>query len=120
MFGIAAFAQSTLAGLVDNNRIQYANNGVYAYVGKSIENLHTRYLQATNGAYSYTGSNSDKYRNSKILGMSGTYAITGINSYSKVFIGDWEKEFNLPDTWTTQSVAESVWTDEIPPLTTWN
>tara|TARA_R110000868_G_scaffold81286_3_gene230238 strand:+ start:902 stop:1138 length:237 start_codon:yes stop_codon:yes gene_type:complete len=78
MFGLSAFAETPLSSLsgVLNNRVQYANNGAYSYIG--------------------------------------------INSTSRLFIGDWELEFNPSDTWVDESNTTSTWIDEIPPSTTWN
>lgn len=120
MFGIAAFAQSTLAGLGGNNRIQYAKNGTYSYVGKPISIIETRYLLADNGAYSYVGSDSIINHHRNILGASGSYTYVGINSTSSLFIGDWELECASPDVWTCQDTEAVTWVVETVAPITWN
>ena len=98
MFGISAFAQSPYAGLGGNNRIQYASNG----------------------AYSYVGSDSIINRHSKILVAFGAYTYVGISSTSSLFIGDWELEFASPDVWTCQDAEAVTWVVETVAPITWN
>ena len=121
MFGIASFAQSTFAGLGNNNRFQYANNGTYTYIGQSSDILQTRYLNAENGTYNYVGVDAIVNRHSKIFTSNGTYAYNGFTSTNKLFLGDWEFEFGAVDVWTCQDEgATAVWTEETTTPITWN
>lgn len=121
MFGIASFAQSTFAGLGNNNRVQYANNGTYTYIGQSSDILQTRYLNAGNGTYSYSGRNVTILNNRRIVSANGAYTYSGFTSTNKLFLGDWEFEFGAVDVWACQDeVTTIVWTEETTTPITWN
>jgi hypothetical protein len=122
MFGISAFSETPFASLssVLNNRIQYASNGVYSYSGQNSNQIRTRILNVNNGVYAYIGISAIVNYSSKILGTSGTYTIVAQSSINKLFLGDWELEFNTSDIWVDEPNTASTWATEVPPTTTWN
>ena len=120
MFGLSAFAQSTFAGLGNNNRVQYANNGTYTYIGQSSDILQTRYLSANNGTYTYIGQSSDILQTRYLSAENGTYTYNGFTSTNKLFIGNWEIEEDIVDIWSSDEGASSAWAIQTPPTATWN
>tara|TARA_R110000868_G_scaffold112795_1_gene303377 strand:- start:1443 stop:2003 length:561 start_codon:yes stop_codon:yes gene_type:complete len=106
--------------LNNKNSLISANSGTYSYTGQSADKFLGKVLITQNGTYSYAGQSVAIQKSNIITASNGTYTIAGINADIGIFLGGWEIEFNKTDTWTAQSVAESIWTDEIPPSTTWN